>query len=286
MRSSVTRPLLRHFGGKWQLRHWIIQHLPPHRFYAEPFAGAASVLLAKEPAEGGEIINDLNEDTINLFRVMRDSTLSLRLRGLLEWTPYAAAELELSREASSDPVERARRMLVRSFMGIETSGTIGTSSGFRMGGVDLRRIDQDGKRTFRNCARDWSNWQENMEAIRSRLSQVMIYQRDALQFIDMMGSPDCLLYVDPPYHTDTRSKAHGGCRYAVEFTPEQHAALVEKLLTSPAMVVLSGYPHESYASLVAAGWRVVEKDYRANMSEKRRTECLWISPNAQQQEAL
>lgn len=279
--KKVKRPLLRYFGGKWQLRHWIIEHLPEHQFYAEPFAGAASVLLAKSPAPGGEIINDLNEDTVNLFRVMRDWSQCERLRELLAWTPYAIGELEQAREPHADPVERARRMLVRSFMGIEVSGVRGSSSGFRMGSVDLRRLDQGGKRTFRNCAKDWANWKDNIDAIRERLAAVMIYRRDALEFVDLMDSPECLLYIDPPYHAETRSADHAGTRYAVEFEPERHAELIARLLSCSAMVVVSGYAHSSYLPLEHAGWKCVLKDYRANMSLTRRTECLWISPNAQ-----
>lgn len=281
MSAAPTRPLLRYFGGKWQLRHWIIAHLPPHRFYAEPFAGAASVLLAKERAPGGEILNDLNRDTVNLFRVMQDSALAKELKRRLSWTPYALAELEISREPSPDPVERARRMCVRSFMGIEVAGTRGTASGFRMGNVDLQRLSQDKRRTFRNTGTDWENWKRALGAIRSRLAGVMIYERDAIEFIRLMAAPDSLLYIDPPYHLATRTRAHGGSRYAVEFPPLAHERLVAELLVTPAMCVLSGYPHEIYAPLEAAGWQRVEKDYRANMSETRRTECLWISPNAQ-----
>lgn len=276
--TPIKRPLLRYFGGKFQLRHWIISHLPEHRFYGEPFAGAASVLLAKPPAPKGELINDLNGDTVNLFRVMRDAQQATELHRLLELTPYALAELELAREASDDPIERARRMLVRSFFSIELSGTRGTRSGFRMQNVDLRRRDYVGNRTFRNCAKDWANWRLSMAAITARLAGVMIYDKDALEFIDLMDAPDCLLYVDPPYHLDTRTRAHGGSRYAVEFTPEQHTRLVTRLLACQAMVVLSGYPHPSYDPLTAAGWRIVTKDYRANMSDSRRTECLWIKP--------
>ncbi|HSI11754.1 MAG TPA: DNA adenine methylase [Chthoniobacter sp.] len=280
MSTKPTRPFMRYFGGKWQLRHWIISHFPEHKFYGEPFVGAASVLLAKTPASGGEIINDLNRELINLFRVMQDGSQSAELVRRLEWTPYAKAELVISREPSDDPVERARRMLVRSFMGIELAGTRGTKSGFRMGNVDLRRTGQDGKRTFRNCARDWDNWKLALEALRQRLSKVMIYERDALEFIGLMGSPDCLLYVDPPYHIETRSRGHGGSRYAVEFDAEQHQKLITTLCGSPAKIVLSGYPHASYAPLEAQGWKRIEKDYRANMSPTRRTECLWISPNS------
>jgi len=271
--SSLERPLLRYFGGKWQLRHWIISHLPAHRFYAEPFAGAASVLLGKEPAVKGEILNDLNGDVVNLFRVMQGRETSAELMRMLDWTPYAQAELIASREPSEDPVERARRMLVRSFMGIAGSGGRATASGFRMGNVDLSRLDQEGKRTFRNCARDWRNWKDQLGVIRERLSEVMIYQRDAIEFIGLMDNPECLLYVDPPYHHDTRSAT----RYAVEFA--DHAGLVARLLECKAMVVLSGYRCDAYEPLEAAGWQRIEKDYRANMSLARRTECLWKSPN-------
>jgi len=274
-----TRPLLRYFGGKWQLRHWIIAHFPPHQFYAEPFAGAASVLLAKERAPGGEILNDLNGSTINLFRVMQDRANAAELQRRLDWTPYAKAELELSREPTDDPIERARRLVIRSFMGIEVAGVRGTASGFRMGNVDLRRRDQDGSRTFRNTGRDWNNWKAALFAIRERLADVMIYERDALEFIELMSASDSLIYVDPPYHIDTRTRAHGGSRYAVEFGADRHLELIEALLRCPAMVVLSGYQHASYEPLENAGWRRVDKDYRANMSTRRRTECLWISPN-------
>lgn len=277
---SVTRPLLRYFGGKWQLRHWIAGHFPVHRFYAEPFAGAASVLLGKQPAPGGEIINDLNREVINLFRVMQDAALSAELMRRLEWTPFSRAEFSLSMQPCEDAVERARRLVIRSFMGIEVAGVRGTASGMRMGNVALDRLGCDNKRTFRNTAVDWCNWKAALPTIRDRLARVMIYERDALEFIRLMASSDCLLYVDPPYQLATRTRAHGGSRYAVEFAPEEHTKLIEELLTTPAMVVLSGYAHASYEPLEIAGWRRVEKDYRANMSPVRRTECLWISPNA------
>lgn len=273
--QNVRRPLLRYFGGKWQLRHWITQHFPEHRFYAEPFAGAASCLLSKPPAPDGEILNDLNDDVINLFRVMQNDASADTLQRKLDWTPYAKAELELARETSADPVERARRLVIRSFMGIEVAGVRGTASGFRMGNVDLQRMGQCGKRTFRNTGRDWQNWKAALPAIRKRLAGVMIYNRDALEFIKLMGAPDCLQYVDPPYHIETRSRAHGGSRYVVEF--DRHAELISVLIKSPSKIVLSGYPHPSYQPLQDAGWKKVTKDYRANMSLNRRTEVLWMN---------
>lgn len=270
---KINRPLLRYFGGKWQLRHWIADHFPEHRFYAEPFCGAASVLLAKAPAVGGEIINDLNRETINLFRVMQNDEQRRRLIDLLEWTPYSHAELLLAREPHDDPVERARRTVIRSFFSIAPSGMKGEGSGLRMGGVDLSRLDKEGKRTFRNCAADWDGWKLALPMIGERLSRVMIYEKDALEFIRSMSAPDCLLYVDPPYAHETRSNT----RYEVDF--DQHLKLAETLVGSSSMVVLSGYDSDAYSVFDIYGWRKVEKEYRANMSDRRRVECLWISPN-------
>lgn len=272
---KVTRPLLRYFGGKWQLRHWILGYMPEHQFYAEPFAGAASILLAKEPAPGGEIINDLNRELINLFRIMQNSKQSEELIRRLDWTPFAKAELTIAQESSDEPIEAARRLVIRSFMGIEAPGIAGLKkTGMRMGNVGLNRLNKHGVRTIRNCAVDWCNWKHALPAIRDRLARVMIYERDALEFIDLMDAEDCLLYVDPPYQHGTRSNT----RYAIEF--EQHGALAERLSKCKSKVLLSGYRCAEYEVLTNAGWQRVEKDYRANMSPERRTECLWISPNA------
>ena len=273
-RNPPKRPLLRYFGGKWQLRHWIISHFPSLQFYAEPFAGAASVLLAKEPASGGEMLNDLNGDLINLFRVMKDESQAQKLREKLKWTPYAHSEwMEARKDSTTNPVTRAQNLLVRSFMSIQVAGTTSSGSGFRMGNVDLRRVDRSGKKTFRNCARDWENWKTELEAIHQRLSQVMIYQRDALDFISLMDSPNCLLYIDPPYHHRTRSQT----RYTVEFT--EHEKLVSRLLDCSAKIIISGYDCQASRPLEEAGWERIEKPYRANMSKRRRTEILWRSPN-------
>jgi hypothetical protein len=77
---TPERPVLRYHGGKWELAPWIISNLPPHHVYAEPYGGAASVLLRKSRSYA-EVYNDLDGEIVNLFRVLRE-TPDVLLRAL------------------------------------------------------------------------------------------------------------------------------------------------------------------------------------------------------------
>ena len=57
-------------GGKSNQAARLCQLLPDHRCYAEVFAGAANLLFAK-PRSKVEVLNDINSELINLFRVVR-----------------------------------------------------------------------------------------------------------------------------------------------------------------------------------------------------------------------
>ncbi len=64
------RSLFPYQGGKHRVASRLAALLPQHICYVEVFAGAANVLFAKEPSEC-EVINDINSDVINLFRIIR-----------------------------------------------------------------------------------------------------------------------------------------------------------------------------------------------------------------------
>lgn len=262
----IARPLLRWHGGKWRLAPWIIAHLPPHRVYVEPFGGGGSVLLRK-PRSYAEIWNDLDGDVVNLFRVLRSADAP-RLQSELALTPFARDEFNVAYAPTADPVERARRLVIRSFMGFGSDGhNVGNGrTGFRA----------NSNRSHTTPAHDWAKYPPVLAAVIERLKGVVIENRDARAVMAQQDSAATLHYVDPPYMHDTR--ASGGGEYAHEMSEADHAELLAFLQTLAGMVVLSGYRHPLYDDALK-GWRRVEKAAMAD-GARNRVECLWLNPAA------
>lgn len=266
--------MLRWHGGKWRLAPWIIRHMPPHRIYVEPFGGAASVLLRK-PRSYAEVYNDLDAEAVNLFRVLRAPEQAGRLVRLLELTPFARDEFNDCYEPATDPVERARRLIVRAFMGY---GADGAHSPYRTG------FRANSNRRGSTPAHDWAGYPAAMAGLVGRLRGVVIESRDAVEVMRCHDSAETLHFVDPPYPHTTRSRSGrrpGGKPaglYAHELTDQEHAALLEALRDLDGMVLLSGYACPLYDDALA-DWRRVEKDTYAD-GARPRTEVLWINEAA------
>src|SRR6266508_5596067 len=84
-----TAPPFAYYGGKTTLADRIVELLPAHRHYIEPFAGSLAVLLAKPPALF-ETVNDLDQQVMTFWRVLRDRGRDLARVCYL--TPHSRAE--------------------------------------------------------------------------------------------------------------------------------------------------------------------------------------------------
>jgi len=271
--TTPFRPVLRYLGGKWRIAPWIVSHFPPHQTYVEPFGGAASVLLRKDRSMG-ECYNDLDSTVVNLFRVLQNREMAAELARLVALTPFAREEYDRAFEPTDDPVESARRLIARSYMGHGSSSAVSTiSTGFRAGLVN---------RGGALPAREWLTMPAALAAVTDRMSGVLIENRPALALVERYDEEGALFYIDPPYLPETRSQKRKGERafhaYACEMTPAEHEELLARILTMKSMVVLSGYANPMYDEALA-GWRRETKETHAN-GNLDRLEVLWCNPAA------
>jgi len=268
--EAPTRPVLRWHGGKWKLAPWVISHFPPHRVYVEPFGGAASVLLRKAPSHA-EVYNDLDGGVVELFRILRDPERAAEFTRQLKLTPFARQEFIAAYQDAEDPIEAARRLTIRAFMGHGSDSASGVVSGFRA----------NSNRSGTTPAHDWANFPDALPATIRRLRGVIVEQRDACEVMRQHDAPTTLHYLDPPYVHETRTwmisgKGKGNYRY--ELDNAGHERLLETALDVQGMVLISGYPHKLYDDALA-GWRR-EKTIAHADGARPRTEVLWINPQA------
>jgi len=262
---NPTRPVMRYHGGKWRLAPWIISHFPRHELYVEPFGGAASVLLRKIPSQQ-EVYNDLDSEIVNVFRILRDQKRATELTRLMFLTPHSREEFNRAFEPSDNPVEQARRTLIRAGMG--------------HGSNAATRISQSGFRSkrmgFASPAWDTANYPPCIPAFIERLRSVVIENRQAVDVISLYDSPVTLHYIDPPYLPETRTFSEKSYRH--EMTPAQHHELADVLHSVQGMVIVSGYDSLLYRELYA-DWHMTTYTTRAEHAVSR-TEVLWLSPKA------
>ena len=269
--AAPTRPVLRYHGGKWRLAPWIISHFPAHRVYVESFGGAASVLLRK-PRSYAEVYNDLDDEVVNLFYVLRDPKMRARLVEAIGFTPFSRIEFDDAYQATDDPVESARRMVVLSHMGFGTAAMRATRAGVRQ----RTGFRANTTRSGTTPAGDWRGMPDVLADVGERLAGVVIERRPATQVIETHDAPTTLHYVDPPYQHATRSDS-SRWNYRHEMTDDDHRALAASLHALRGFVVLSGYASPLYDEELYPDWRRVTKDTHADGAHDR-TEVLWLNP--------
>lgn len=267
--SSDIKAILRYPGSKWNMAQWIISHFPPFQSYVEPYFGSGSVFFSLPVAPRHAVLNDKSKHIVNLFEVMRTRCDELCM--MVELTPWARDEYAISDELTGDPLEDARRFLVRCW---QAHGTrLNSKTGWRHNG------SKEGK--WKQEYQIWNQLPSRIVAVAQRLKRAEIENRDAMEIIERFAhNTACLLYVDPPYVLSTRS----GAMYEHEMNNADHIQLLEALNRHTGMVVLSGYDHPLYDAMLA-GWQRLSID---TLIEKGniRTESLWLNEKACQSRQL
>lgn len=213
------RPFLPWIGGKRRLAPQILPLFPEHTCYVEPFSGAAALFFMKRPSRV-EVLNDVNGDLVNLYRVVkhhleefvRQFKWALTSRKIFEWARATPPE-------TLTDVQRAARFfyLTKTAFGASMHGGFGTgtTSGPR---INILRIEED------------------LSAAHLRLSHALIEQLDWRACIERYDRPHTLFYLDPPYW--------GTEGYGVQFGIDQYAliAATARAIAGKAIISVNDCP--------------------------------------------
>ncbi|HDR7760936.1 TPA: DNA adenine methylase [Bacillus cereus] len=204
-KKEINSPF-RYAGGKFYARKLILEQLPKHDFYIEPFAGGASIFFAK-PKATTSWLNDIDEELINCLINIRDN-----VEDLIEFLEGIPAKKELhgyykNEFKPKNSLERAGRWYY------------------------LNRTSYSGIMNMKNCYWGYGekysmrpeNWPRHLRKCSSKLQNVIITNLTYREVIDQ--APDgAFLFVDPPYFNADQDKF-----YTHSFIKDTHYELEEAL---------------------------------------------------------
>ena len=258
------KAVFRYPGSKWSIAGWIVSHFPEgyeKMVYLEPFCGSGAVFFNKLPG-AVETINDLDGNIVNLFRVMREQPEELKR--MIEFTPYSREEYDLSFVHCQDPLEKARRFMVR------TTQAIGAKRG-KCGWRNHKKMKIGG------TACKWNGIVDTIDIAAKRLRGdtthlVQIENMDAMNLIQRYDYPEVLIYIDPPYLKSVRKS---GALYEHEMDLAGHKQLLTLITRSHAKIIISGYESELYNNALT-GW-YKDSTMSQTTSTELACETIWMN---------
>lgn len=217
----MSQPIIPWIGGKRRLADRIFPLFPQHDCYVEVFAGGAALFFMRPHPAKVEVLNDINGDLINLYRVVqhhleefvRQFKWALSSRQVFKW-------LQDTRTETLTDIQRAARFyyLQQSAFGGKVEGqTYGTAT-TQPPGLNLLRIE------------------ESLSAAHLRLANTYIEHSTWQKVMERYDRPHTLFYLDPPYW-DTEG-------YGVEFGFEQYVEMAKtlKCIQGKAIISLNDHP--------------------------------------------
>ena len=227
-RSNRSNSPFRYPGGKFYARKLILDEIPKHSFYSEPFAGGASIFFAKTAARFSTL-NDLDEEVINTLRHIRD-----RVEDLIA----LLAGVDATKENHSYYKNR-----------FVPNG--GLEQAFRW--FYLNRTSYSGIMRPENCfwgyGRKYSmrpeNWPPHLRTVSDKLQGVELTALDFELVIDALPT-GAFAFIDPPYFNADQQKF-----YSCVFNHSDHERLQECLKRNAGriMFLLTYDDHPSVRSM-------------------------------------
>lgn len=179
----TAKPIIPWMGGKGKLAKEILPLIPEHVTYVEAFCGGAAIFFAKEPSKC-EVLNDLNNDVANLYRVVnhhleefiRHFKWSLTSSKMFEWE-------KLKRIETLTDIQRAARFyyLQKLAFGARADKPVYGRSRKRPPGLNLLRIEED------------------LSMAHLRLARVNVESMDWAKCVEYYDTDETFFYLEPPY---------------------------------------------------------------------------------------
>ena len=261
----MSRPRLKtpisYYGGKQTMLKHIIPLIPQHTVYTEAFCGGCAVLFGKEPSDC-EVINDLNKELINFYRVAQTQYDDLRTEleaSLHSRDQHTHAKHIMTHPQFFTPVQRAGAVWIGSKLGFASmlDGTFGYD------------------RSVTTTLKLFNAKDQFTEVICQRLSKVIIESENGLNVIQRYDCPEAFHFVDPPY-------VNSDCGHYIGMFNEQHLhELLSVLSKVEGKFMLTMFPHNMIQEFVDnCGWKIhtIERQITASKESRRRQE-EWMVTN-------
>lgn len=210
------------YGGKQMMLRYIIPIIPNHEVYTESFFGGGAVFFAKPPA-ACEVINDLNNEAVNFYRVSKTNHQNLAYHvttTLHSRNAYDDAKVIYSYPHLFDEVKRAWAFYT---MCNQSFSSNLSSFGFDRTGSTPKKLDN--KRI---------NFTYEIE---KRLERATIESDDAIKVITRYDTDKAFHYVDPPYF-------NSNCGHYGGYKQSDFESLLQTLSQVKGKFLLSSYPSD------------------------------------------
>ncbi len=211
-------------GGKSRLRKYILPLIPEHSCYVDVFGGAGWVLFGKKPSKV-EILNDIDQELINFFRIVKHRPEELIES--FEWELVSRAEFNRLAEldlSKLDEIQRAHR-----FFYIIMAGWGGELNYPRF--ATSISDGGHGNRLFGAIKR----LRKRIEPVHERLQSVIIENLAWQKCIDKYDRDKVVMYLDPPYPSNGANYKHNMRSWS------EHQELAERLSKTTCKWLLSSY---------------------------------------------
>lgn len=220
--KSINSPF-RYAGGKFYARKLILEHIPTHTHYIEPFCGGASIFFAKEKVENNWL-NDIDDELINTLTIIRDRPNELI--DILKRRSVRVSRIPsrlVSHVKIGEPLPATKEL--HSFFKNDYHPQNELERAFRW--YYLNRTSYSGIMNFQNMYWGYGDkysmqpkyWARNIERTSEKLQGVSLTSLDFEQVID--NAPNgSLLFIDPPYFNADQDKF-----YQHFFSREDHFRL-------------------------------------------------------------